>query len=86
MQPSSNIKKTIADFFGVSVAYLNGEADAIYPRSTTTDVRTIADDVEMLHKSPELRVLLSASAKLTKSDVEAITEIALRMNKERDEG
>jgi transcriptional regulator with XRE-family HTH domain len=87
--PSLEKLEIIASFFKVPIEYLTGKTDERTQRAARSpngDARALIDDLEMLHKSPELRVLLSASAKLTKSDVEAITEIALRMNKERDEG
>lgn len=77
--PAYEKVKKVAGYFRLSPAELHGEPDAEDYSSA------YADDVEMLHKNPELRVLLSASSRLTKSDVAAITEIALRMNRERDE-
>lgn len=77
--PAYEKVKKVADRFGITPVELQGDATI---RDYTS---AYIDDIEMLHNNPELRVLLSASSKLTKSDVAAITEIALRMNHERDD-
>lgn len=86
--PSIDSLNKVAAFFDVSIDYLTGKEEtptAGYETNTSTEARSLIEDVELLHKNPELRLLLSASSKLTKSDVAAITEIALRMNRERDD-
>ncbi|MEA4869936.1 MAG: helix-turn-helix transcriptional regulator [Christensenella sp.] len=86
--PSIDSLNKVAEFFNVSIDYLTGKEEtptSDYVPSSTLEARSLIDDVELLHKNPELRVLLSASSKLTKADVAAITEIALRMNRERED-
>ena len=87
-KPTFESIEKVAEFFNVPIESLMGKED--FPNSgidpaVTSEARTLIEDIEMLHKNPELRVLLSASSKLNKSDVAAITEIALRMNRERDD-
>ena len=72
--PNGYTLKLIADYFDVSVDYLLG-------REPSNEVEEM---LEYLHKSPEMRVLLSSSAKLEKGDLDAVVEIVKRMRKERD--
>jgi transcriptional regulator with XRE-family HTH domain len=72
--PNGQTLKLIADYFDVSVDYLLGRE----PSSETEEM------LEWLHKNPEMRVLLSSSAKLDKEDLDAVVAIVKRMNKERD--
>lgn len=67
--PSADKLSAVADFFGVSVDYLLG-------RETS-----VADDLEDLKFNPELRTLLSASAKLTKEDIAFVTELVRKMHR-----
>lgn len=67
--PSFDKVAKVADYFGVSV-------DSIIGRETT-----IADDLEELRDNPELRTLLSASAKLTKEDIAFVTELVRKMHR-----
>lgn len=72
--PSTDKVKAVADRFDVSVDYLIG-------REPSDEVEEM---LEYLHKSPEMRILLSSSAKLEKEDLDAVVAIVKRMNKERD--
>lgn len=72
--PSADKLQKVADYFDVSVDYLMGRE----PSDETQEM------LEYLHKNPEMRVLLSSSAKLEKEDLEAVVAIVRRMNKERD--
>lgn len=75
--PSADNLQKVADYLDVSVDFLLGrEAD---------DAALVVELRERLHKTPELNALLSASANLSASDIVAITDIARRMNHERDE-
>lgn len=73
-RPSIDKVERVADRFQVSTDYLLGRA----PTDETQEM------LEYLHKNPEMRVLLSSSAKLEKEDLEAVVAIVRRMNKERD--
>jgi len=86
-KPTYESIKRVADFFNVPIESLMGNDDAqpqAAESSLNAEARSLIDDVELLHKNPELRVLLSASSKLTKDDLAVVTEIAKRMNRERD--
>ena len=72
--PSAKTLRWYADYFDVSVDYLLGRE----PSDETQEM------LEYLHKNPEMRVLLSSSAKLEKEDLEAVVAIVRRMNKEHD--
>lgn len=72
--PSADKLSAVADYFDVSVDYLLG-------REPSDEVEEM---LEYLHKNPEMRVLLSSSAKLEKGDLDAVVEIVKRMHKERD--
>lgn len=74
IMPSIDKVEKVADYFGVSIDYL-------LERSPSDDVTEM---LEFLHKNPEMRVLLSSSAKLEKEDLEAVVTIVRRMNKEHD--
>lgn len=76
--PAFEKVKKVAERFGITPNQLNGEVSDYNPDYASEE------DMELLHKNPELKALLSASANLTKSDIAAITEIAKRMNRERD--
>lgn len=71
-KPNGETLTKLADYFGVSVDYL-------LDRSEDEDVDELR---EMLHKNPETKALLSASAKLTGDDINAVVEIIKRMNRE----
>lgn len=72
--PSADKLQKVADYFDVSVDYLLG-------REPSDEVQEM---LEYLHKNPEMKVLLSASAKLEKEDLDAVVAIVRRMNKEND--
>ena len=72
--PNGYTLQANADYFDVSVDFLLGRE----PSDETQEM------LEYLHKNPEMRVLLSSSAKLEKEDLEAVVAIVRRMNKERD--
>lgn len=85
--PSAEKLKLVADYFNVTVDYLLGSGnDSNSPNSASreNEVRSIMDDLEMLHKNPKLRVLLSSTAKLDKTGVDAVIEIVKRMNTEEE--
>lgn len=71
--PSADKLQSVADFFDVSVDYLlgreRGDGD-------------MTDQLEMLHKNPKLRVLLSSGSKLDSKGIEAVINIIDQMNKE----
>ncbi len=70
--PNGYTLQAIADYFDVSVDFLLGRE----PSDETQEM------LEYLHKNPEMRVLLSSSAKLEKEDLEAVVAIVRRMNRE----
>ena len=70
-QPSTDIIKRIADYFGVSVDYLLGREE----KSPVS--------AEELKARPELRMLFSLSSKATKEDVEDAVRIIEALRKGR---
>ena len=65
----------MAEMFGITPDKLtNWEKDDAAPATE--------DDLEMLHKNPDLRILLSASKDLRKSDIDFLVTMARRMNGE----
>ena len=85
--PSLESLEKIARFFVISIDFLVGKEDSPpseYAADVSLEAKSLIDDVELLHKSPDLCVLLSVSSKLTRDDIAAITEIAMRINRDRD--
>jgi len=93
-QPRLSTVKVIADYFNVSADYLLGETDDRTPKNPRTvssiskekysnDTYSLVEDLETLHKRPDLRVLLSSSAKLDKEAIAAVIAIVERMNSEK---
>lgn len=74
VMPSIDKVEKVADYFGVSIDYL-------LDRSPVDEVEEM---LEFLHKNPEMKVLLSSSSKLRKSDLDAVVTIVKRMNREDD--
>ena len=72
--PSVDKVKKVADHFDVSIDYISGRR----PSDETQEI------LEYLHKNPEMKVLLSSSARLEKEDLDAVMAIVRRMNKEHD--
>ena len=66
--------KAMADFLGVTPSRLLGWEQE--------DQSASEEDLEMLHKNPDLRILLSASKDLRKSDIDFLVTMAQRMNGE----
>lgn len=71
--PSAERLQQVADYLGITVDYLLGREDR--------DV-DIINQLEMLHKNPKLRVLLSSGAKLDGKGIDAVLAIIDQMNKE----
>ena len=89
---SGNIKNlkyetmaALADIFGCSPAYLMGWEEEPKVQISGLDEEyyedaEIRDIVNLLHKSPEYRILMSASKRLSKKDLELIIEMVERMS------
>ena len=70
--PNSQTITLIADYFGVSTDWLLGR-----------EMNVGEDDaIERLKFDPQLRMLLSSSARLNKDDLEFLSKLAKRMNDE----
>lgn len=63
----------IADYFDVTIDYLLDRKDYSAPEYADDQ------DLERLHKNPELRVLLSAGAHLTKDDIDFVAQMISKM-------
>ena len=74
VEPSLEYARLLAKIFNVSLDYLLGE-------KPMEDVQT-ALLVEKLHKDDDLKVLLYASSKLSKEDLDYIIQLAKRMDDE----
>lgn len=78
--PKTGTMQKIAEFFGVSVAYLMGKVDA--PESAPAyyfddDARELA---RFLHENPEYKTLFKASRKIKKEDLEIVRQIIERFS------
>lgn len=77
--PSIEKVKAVADYFGVTVDELLGDQ---MPEASYTPADL--EDLRYLHDNPEVRILLSATSKLSKGSIKALAEIARRMNEDGD--
>lgn len=71
--PSAERLQLVADYLEVSVDYLLGRERHEYD---------LIGQLEMLHKDPKLRVLLSSGSKLDSKGIDAVLNIIEQMNKE----
>ncbi len=79
--PAAEKLQKVADYFGVSTDYLLGRE--IEENDTqNSDYGSVMEQLEMLHKNPKLRVLLSSGSKLDSKGIEAVINIIDQMNKE----
>ena len=76
--PNAVVLKKMADFFNVSVDYLLGRED----QDTHYHDPEVAEMINAAHKDPDLRVLFSASKKLTKDELQAVLSMIKVMSKE----
>lgn len=74
VEPSLENARVLSRMFNVSLDYLLGEKSI---EDTETQLL-----VEKLHKDDDLKVLLSASSKLSKEDLDYIIKLAKRMDEE----
>jgi len=68
--------KCLASLFGVTMDYIIGNSDSRTPEPTEDTIR------EELRSNPKLRMLLSASSKLSQSDMDRLIAIAEVLNRE----
>lgn len=73
--PNSQTLAAIADFFGVTTDWILEREEDV----------SIEDELERLQKDPQLKMLLSSSAKLSKKDLKFLQQLADRMNGESEE-
>lgn len=76
--PKADKLQKIADYFGVTVSYLMGQADL--PNEAPSyyfddDARELA---RFLHENPEYKTLFKASRKVKKEDLEVVRQIIER--------
>ncbi len=76
IKPSIEVLETLADFFNVNLSYLMGEEDG----STYYLDPEAAEMANELFHRPEMRILFDASRKLTKEDIEMITQLVEKMS------
>lgn len=76
--PRMNKIEALADYFGVN------KADLLEEKTDTNNYyinKEVAEITQKLFDRPELRILFSASRDLSKSDIEAVTDIINRFHK-----
>lgn len=80
--PKNTTIRLVAEYFGVSTEDMieAGTEDSI--SIDRTDYGDVMEQLEMLHKNPKLRVLLSSGSKLDAKGIEAVINIIDQMNKE----
>jgi transcriptional regulator with XRE-family HTH domain len=71
-KPRPGVLKRIADYFGVSVAYLLGEEEKAPLINGDAE---LTDYLEELRTRPEMRMLFSAAQGATKEDIERAVKI-----------
>ena len=75
--PSYEALNAIADFFNVSLSYLNGEEDiSMYYLDPE-----VAELAKQLYERPEMRVLFDAGRNATTEDVQMAAELLDRLSK-----
>jgi len=67
--PRDNMKKALADFFGVTVDYLMGYTDENNAYYLDPEVEEYANAI---HKEPSLKLLFDASRGLQKEDIDEV--------------
>lgn len=77
-KPRASTVKPIADYFGVSVAYLLSDEEE--EKKTETD--DVAEYLEMLKNRSEMRMLFSVSKNATKEDIERAVRIIEALKEE----
>lgn len=75
--PSYEALNAIADFFNVSLSYLNGEED-ISMYYLDPEVAQLAQE---LYTRPEMRILFDASRKATTEDIKMAADLLDRLSK-----
>lgn len=81
--PSAERLQKVADYLDVSVDYLLGREGVNEDRELQSEnYDSVMEQLEMLHKNPKLRVLLSSGSKLDSKGIEAVINIIDQMNKE----
>lgn len=85
-KPKYENMKKIADYFGVSVEYLNGEADDPKPneKPLINGDEELTDYLDELRSRPEMRMLFSVAKDATKSDVERAVRIIEALRRPED--
>lgn len=70
MKPTMKNAKLLADYFGVSINFLSGnDQDQYYINEDTAEL------AQEIFDNPELKILMKASKKLKKSDLESLIKI-----------
>ena len=84
--PRRPVLKRIADYFGVTVEYLSGEAEEQNKKPLINGDEELTDYLDELRSRPEMRMLFSVAKGATKSDVERAVRIieALRSSEDVD--
>lgn len=75
-EPSFEMAKKLAQFFGVPVSTLISESNA--------DQDTVQAIADSLHQNPDLRLLFDKTRKMNKQDIKAVLMVVKAITKERD--
>ena len=85
--PHDTTLQKIADYFGVTVAYLKGiEEKEEAPTAETVEADDLNEMLEELKNRPEMRMLFSLAKGATKEDVELAVQIIERMRRNGGDG
>lgn len=85
--PYDTTLQKIADYFGVTVAYLKGiEEKEEAPTAETVEADDLNEMLEELKNRPEMRMLFSLDKGATKEDVELAVQIIERMRRNGGDG
>lgn len=85
VEPKLPILRKMADYFGVSISELTGDAlDSAEPAQEKAGERNeLTEYLDQLRERPEMRMLFSVAKNATKEEVESIARFIEDMNKNK---
>lgn len=82
MKPTMKNAQLLADYFGVSIDYLSGGSGSPTTKNDYYINEDTAELAQEIFENPDLKILLSASRKLKKEDLETLIKLVDSMKKE----